>query len=243
MRKLQTISKLLALGMLALLSGCATTQQAEGVNDPFEGYNRAMYGFNNVMDEAIISPAAKVYDAVLPDAISWGISNVLQNLLEVRYVLNDLLQLKFEQAANDFGRIALNTTVGFGGLFDVAGYAGHYPSDEDFGQTLGVWGVDAGPYIVLPLLGPSSVRDAFGTVVDTYSHPVTYIKDNGTRNAFFIVGLLDRRASLLGAKRVLEEATTDEYTFVRDAYTQRRLSLVYDGNPPEDDDFDVFSDD
>jgi phospholipid-binding lipoprotein MlaA len=212
--------KLLLLLAIIALTGCATTQQAQGVNDPFERYNRAMYGFNKTLDKTVITPAAKVYDAVLPEPISWGISNFFQNLLEVRVVLNDLLQFKFEQAADDFGRLALNTTVGFGGIFDVAGHAGHKANDEDFGQTLAVWGFDSGPYLVLPLFGPSTVRHAFGTVGDIYSHPVTYMKDAGTRNAFFVGGLLDRRAAALGITNLLDVATTDEYSYVRDAYTQ-----------------------
>jgi phospholipid-binding lipoprotein MlaA len=241
MRKLILPLKIILISALVMLSGCATTQQIDGVNDPYENYNRTMYGFNKTLDKSIIKPAAQVYDAVLPDPISWGISNFFSNLLEVRVVINDLLQFKFEQAADDFGRIALNTTVGFGGIFDVAGHAGHTANDEDFGQTLGVWGVEPGPYLVLPLFGPRNVRDTAGLVGDIYTHPVTYMKDAGTRNAFFLVGLLDKRAALLGIDKVLDEAATDEYSYVRDAYTQQRLNLVYDGNPPEED-FDVFSD-
>ncbi|MDB2704983.1 VacJ family lipoprotein [Pseudomonadota bacterium] len=241
MHKLTLPLKIILISALAILSGCATTHQVDGVNDPYESYNRTMYSFNKTLDKAIIKPAAQVYDAVLPDPISWGISNFFSNLLEVKVVLNDLLQFKFEQAADDFGRLALNTTVGFGGIFDIAGHAGHTANDEDFGQTLGVWGVEPGPYLVLPLFGPRNIRDTVGLVGDTYSHPVTYLKDAGARNAFVTANLLDKRATALGIDNVLNEATADEYSYVRDAYTQRRLNLVYDGNPPEED-FDVFSD-
>ena len=241
MRKLTLSLKITLISAVVLLSGCATTQQVDGVNDPFERYNRTMYSVNKTLDTTIITPSAKAYKAVLPDPIEWGISNFFQNLLEVGVVVNDLLQFKFEQAADDFGRLALNTTVGFGGIFDVAGHAGHHASNEDFGQTLGYWGVEPGPYVVLPLFGPRNVRDSAGLLGDIYMHPVTYMKDAGTRNAFFVAGLLDKRAGLLGIDKVLDTATTDEYSYVRDAYTQRRLNLVYDGNPPEED-FDVFTD-
>jgi len=241
MRKLKLTSKLALLGALAVTSGCATTQQVDGINDPLEGYNRAMYSFNDAMDKAIIKPAAQVYDTVLPEPIIWGIGNFFQNLSEVGVVINDLLQFKFGQAADDFGRLALNTTVGFGGIFDVAGHAGHTANNEDFGQTLGYWGVQPGPYVVLPIFGPRNFRDSFGLVGDMYTHPITYIDDTSTRNALTITGLVEKRAGLLGASKVLDEATTDEYSYVRNAYTQRRLNLVYDGNPPEED-FDVFSD-
>jgi len=229
------------ISAILLLSGCATTQTAEGVNDPFEGYNRAMYSFNDVMDRAVIKPVAKVYDTVLPEPISWGVSNFFSNLTEITVILNDLLQLKFGQAFDDMGRFALNSTVGIAGIFDVAGHAGHKKNDEDFGQTLGFWGVEPGPYVVLPLFGPRNVRDSFGLIGDTYTHPVTYIDHVPTRNQIVATGLVDKRANLLGVEKVLDEAALDEYSYVRDAYTQRRQNLVYDGNPPEED-FDVFTD-
>jgi phospholipid-binding lipoprotein MlaA len=233
--------KLILISALAILSGCASTQQVDGVNDPYENYNRTMYSFNKTLDKTIVKPAAQVYDTVLPDPIIWAISNFFSNLREVRVVINDLLQFKFEQAVNDFGRLALNTTVGFGGIFDVAGHAGHTANNEDFGQTLGVWGLEPGPYLVLPFLGPRNVRDTVGLVGDTYTHPKSYTKDEGARNALLIAGLLDTRVALLGIDNVLNEAATNEYNYVRNIYAQRRLNLVYDGNPPEED-FDVFSD-
>ena len=223
---------------MLFLSGCATTSQS---GDPLEGYNRTMYSFNNFADKAVLKPAAKVYDAVTPDPISRGISNFFSNLNEITVILNDLLQFKFKQAAHDTGRFLLNSTVGFAGIFDVAGYAGHAKNNEDFGQTLGAWGVKPGAYVVLPFFGPRNVRDSFGLAADIYTDPVFHINDNGTRNAFGITRVIDSRASLLGTKNILDEAALDEYSFVRDAYLQRRQNLVYDGNPPEED-FDVFSD-
>lgn len=226
--------------MLMLLTGCASQRTSE-TNDPLESYNRAMYAFNDTVDRVIIKPAAKGYDAVIPDPISKGISNFFSNLNEITIILNDLLQLKFGQAFHDTGRFVLNSTVGFAGIFDVAGYAGYEKNDEDFGQTLGFWGIKPGPYVVLPFFGPRNVRDTVGLVGDIYTDPVTYVEDNGARNALIITRAVDHRANLLSIEKVLDEAATDEYSYVRDAYLQRRKHLVYDGNPPEDD-FDVFAD-
>ncbi len=223
-----------------LLNGCATTSQS---GDPLEGYNRAMYSFNDLADRAVIKPIAKVYDAVTPDPISQGVSNFFSNLNEITVILNDLLQFKFSQAADDTGRFLLNSTVGFAGVFDVAGYAGHQKHNEDFGQTLGAWGVNSGAYVVLPFFGPRTMRDSVGLVADVYTDPVPYIDHVPTRNQVAATRIVDSRANLLHAEKVLDQAALDEYAFVRDAYLQRRQNLVYDGNPPEeDDDFDVFSD-
>lgn len=239
-----TLTSLFRISLLAsalLLSGCATTQQADGVNDPWEGYNRVMYSFNDTADRAILKPAAQVYDTVLPDPIQKGVSNFFNNLNEITVIINDLLQFKFGQALDDTGRFLLNSTVGIAGIFDVAGHAGYESHNEDFGQTLGYWGVDTGPYVVLPIFGPRNVRDTVGLVGDYYTDPVTYLEDTSARNALIILQAVDYRANLLGTEKILDEATDDEYIFVRDAYLQRRQNLVYDGNPPEED-FDVFSD-
>ena len=238
---MHTLIKAGFLSALISLSGCATTQQAEGVNDPLQGYNRAMYSFNDVLDRAIIKPVAKGYDTVVPAPISQGVSNFFSNLNDVTVILNDLLQLKFGQAFDDMGRFALNTTVGVAGVFDVAGLSGNEGHDEDFGQTLGYWGVKPGPYLVLPFFGPRNFRDTFGLVGDAYTNPVTYIDDVPTRNRLVGTRVVDTRANLLSASKVVDEAALDEYSYVRDAYTQHRKNLVYDGKPPEED-FDVFSD-
>lgn len=238
-----TLTSIFRVGLLAsilIVSGCATTNQAGDVNDPLESYNRFMYKVNDTADTIIIKPAAKVYDAVLPDPISQGVSNFFSNLNEVTVILNDLLQLKFGQAFQDTGRFVLNSTVGIGGLFDVAGHAGYEKHDEDFGQTLGTWGFGPGPYLVLPIFGPRDFRDTVGLVGDYYTDPVTYVEGPGAQNAFRAVRAVDTRSNLLKAEKVLDEAALDEYTYVRDAYLQRRQNLVYDGNPPEED-FDVFS--
>ena len=241
MSTFRSLIRINLIAMALLMSGCATTQNSEGVNDPLEGYNRAMYQFNDMVDRAITKPAAKGYDAIVPDPISQGISNFFSNLNEITVILNDLLQLKFGQAFHDTGRFVLNSTVGFAGLFDVAGYAGYEAHNEDFGQTLGVWGIEPGPYFVLPFFGPRNFRDTFGLIGDAYTDPVNYVDDVSTRNTLYGVRIVDNRANLLSVEKVLDEAALDEYSYVRDAYLQRRLDLVYDGNPPEED-FDVFSD-
>ncbi|MDH5358104.1 MAG: VacJ family lipoprotein [Gammaproteobacteria bacterium] len=241
MSKLTMLIRINMLAIALIMSGCATTQHSEGVNDPLEGYNRAMYKFNDLLDRAITKPAAKGYDAIVPDPISKGISNFFSNLNEITVILNDLLQLKFGQAFHDTGRFVLNSTVGVAGLFDVAGYSGYEKHDEDFGQTLGVWGVKPGPYFVLPFFGPRNIRDTFGLIGDAFTDPVNYLDDPATRNGLYALRIIDNRANLLSVEKVLDEAAIDEYSYVRGAYLQRRQNLVYDGNPPEED-FDVFSD-
>jgi len=239
-----TLTSIFRVGLLAsvlLVTGCATTNEEGGVNDPLESYNRFMYSVNKSADRFVLKPVTKGYDAVLPDPISHGISNFFSNLSEITTIVNDLLQFKFGQAMDDFGRFGLNTTVGFGGIFDVAGHAGYEKNEEDFGQTLGVWGAGSGAYVVLPLLGPSSTRDSVGRVGDYFTDPVTYVDGHETREALYVLRAVDNRSNLLKAEKVLDEAALDEYTYVRDAYLQRRQNLVYDGNPPEED-FDVFSD-
>ena len=226
---------------ITLLTGCATTNRAEGVNDPLMGYNRAMYSINDSVDRAVIKPVAKGYDTVVPTGINQGVSNFFSNLNDITVILNDLLQLKFDQALDDTGRFALNTTVGFAGILDVATLAGHEKNNEDFGQTLGAWGIQPGPYVVLPFFGPRNFRDTFGLVGDIYTDPTTHLNDAGTRNAFIATNIIDSRANNLSIKKVLDEAALDEYSYVRNAYMQRRQNLVYDGNPPKDE-FDVFAD-
>ncbi|AFJ02651.1 Lipoprotein [Methylophaga frappieri] len=229
------------IALLALMTGCAST--SNNPQDPYESYNRAMYKFNDTLDKAVIKPVAQGYDAVVPDPISWGVSNFFSNLNEITVIINDLLQGKFEQAAHDTGRFALNTTVGVFGIFDVAGHAGHKKNNEDFGQTLGVWGVEPGAYVVLPFFGPRTVRDSFGLVGDMFTDPVMYVEGDDARLALAGLRVIDTRANLLKASKIVSEASDDEYAYIRDAYLQRRQYLVHDGNPPTtDDDFDLFDD-
>lgn len=239
-----TLTSLIRISLLTaalLLSGCATTQYDDGVSDPWQGYNRVMYSFNDATDSAIIKPVAQAYATAVPDPIQTGISNFFNNLNAVTVIINDLLQFKFGQALDDTGYFLLNSTVGIAGIFDVAGYAGYKSHNEDFGQTLGYWGVTAGPYVVLPFFGPSTARDAVGLIGD-YSTDLTFhIKDAGARDKLTVLQIIDVRSRLLSAEKILDQATDDEYMFVRDAYLQRRQNLIYDGSPPEED-FDVFAD-
>lgn len=226
-----------------MISACATTNQSATAGDPLESYNRAMYSFNDALDTAIVKPVAKGYDTVVPDPISQGVSNFFSNLNDITVIINDLLQGKFYQAYKDTHRFVVNTTVGVGGIFDVASLSGLNKNNEDFGQTLGVWGVEPGAYVVLPIFGPRNVRDSFGLVGDMFTDPVMYVEGDDARLAFVGTRVVDTRANLLKAEKVLDEAALDEYSYVRDAYMQRRQNLVYDGNPPlEDDEFDLFED-
>ncbi len=240
MPRISLLFKFIILTASMLLTGCATTSQDSAVNDPFEGYNRAMFSINDVVDTSLIKPIAQGYDTVIPTGISQGVSNFFNNLEDITVILNDLLQLKFDQAWHDTGRFALNTTVGFGGVLDIATLAGHKKNNEDFGQTLGVWGVQPGPYFVLPIFGPSNIRDSVGLLADIYTNPINQ-DHRPTRNALLATAIIDRRASFLGISNVVEEAALDKYSYVRNAFMQRRLNLIYDGTPPEDD-FDVFAD-
>ena len=218
----------------ALSAGCAT-----GTNprDPFEQVNRGIYSFNDAIDRTYLTPIAEGYRAVVPQFVRSSVSNFFANVNDVVVMLNNLLQGKFTAAYSDFGRIAINTTFGVGGLFDVASEAGIEKHDEDFGQTLGYWGVDDGPFIMLPLFGPSSGRDAVGRFVDYKTDPLTYIDPNRVQNIIWGTRIVHRRSELLDATTVLQTAALDPYEFVRDAYLQRRRNLVHDGAPPPDKEF------
>lgn len=220
-----------AIVSLGLLGGCASINDPR---DPLEPLNRGVYKFNDAVDTMILKPVAQVYEAVAPPLARTGVSNVFANINDVVVALNNLLQGKFTEAASDVGRVLINTTAGLLGLFDVATPAGLEKHDEDFGQTLGYWGIGDGPYLVLPIVGPRNLRDTGGLVVDSLTDPVTYIDPSRDRNQVMGLRLVSRRAELLGASQLLSVAALDEYEFVRDAYIQRRRNLIYDGNPPRE---------
>jgi len=229
------IKKLAGAVMLVASMGVASATMAEDAqtNDPLEGFNRAMFAFNDTVDTYALKPIAKGYRFVTPDIIEKGVSNFFDNLGEVSNVVNNSLQGKFSDAGNDALRFAINSTVGVLGLVDVASEFDLPEHDEDFGQTLGVWGVESGPYIVLPLLGPTTARDGAGLVADYFTDPVNYIDDNGDRNAVTLVRLVDTRSRLLVSESLI---SGDKYTFIRDAYLQRRDFAVSDGEVDSYDD-------
>lgn len=234
-------SRYLLLLSLILASGCASVSTPPPENDPYERFNRTMYRFNDNLDRAVMKPVAKGYEKVVPQPIDDSVTNFFSNLDDVTVTLNDMMQGKFHQAASDLSRLVWNSTVGIGGLFDVASHMGLPKHNEDFGQTLGAWGVESGPYLVLPFLGPSTVRDTAALPVDWVSDPLYHYHDQDKNGYWQLKGLyyVDKRAGLLRASRLVEQAALDEYVFLREAYLQRRQSQVYDGNPPQPD-FDLF---
>jgi phospholipid-binding lipoprotein MlaA len=200
--------------------------------DPYENINRKTHAFNETLDKYIARPVAKVYTNTVPDPVERGVVNFFSNLDELTNIANSLLQAKFGQAANDTGRFLINSTLGIGGLFDVASRAGLPKGEgEDFGQTLGAWGVGEGPYLMLPLVGPSTLRDAPSKYIDSFANPVSELEDVSARNSLRLLGLVSTRAELLG----LDDAISgDSYLFVRDVYLQRREYLVNDGAIEDD---------
>jgi phospholipid-binding lipoprotein MlaA len=220
----------LVMAAIVALTGCASTSGYSDPRDPIEGFNRVMFGFNETLDKILIKPLAKGYRAIMPSPVDKGITNFFSNLDDVGSAINNLLQFKLKRSASDVGRIVVNSTVGILGFIDVASNINLEKTGEDFGQTLGAWGVGHGPYIVLPIFGPSGGRDAIGTVADWFTDPVTYVHPVHVRNTMHGLRAIDKRADLLGASNVVDEAALDKYEFTRDAYIQKRENDVNDGN-------------
>lgn len=219
-----------------LLLGCASKPDREvDPRDPLEPFNRATFRFNMDFDKAFMQPIARGYQKVTPEPVDRGITNFFDNLADVTSAVNNVLQFKMSRAGSDVGRIFINSTVGVLGFIDVATNVGLPSYKEDFGQTLGYWGLEPGAYLVTPLLGPSSMRDAIGMGGDIVMDPLVNLKKHQVHWGLVGVRLIDRRADLLTTTEIVEEASIDLYSFVRDAYLQRRQTLVYDGNPPTDD--------
>ena len=218
--------------LLAMLTGCATGSNPA---DPYEPFNRKVANFNDTLDDAIVKPVAQGYQTVTPDLVQTGVRNFFNNLADVWSTVNNGLQGKGHDTAESLMRVVVNTTAGVGGVVDVASKINLHRHPKDFGHTLGVWGVGPGPYLVLPVLGPSSVRDTAGLGLDWTADPLTKVKNIPARNEAVVLRLVDKRTSLLGASNLLEEASLDKYSFTRDAYLQLRRSQVYDGDPPDDD--------
>lgn len=223
----------LLLGLTLGLAGCATGVDRDP-RDPLEGFNRGMFSFNQLLDRAILKPLAGGYEYITPAPLNRGVTNFFNNLTDLTSALNNLLQFKIGRAFSDVGRVAVNSTLGILGLMDVASNMDLPRYNEDFGQTLGVWGMEIGPYLVLPIAGPSSTRDGIGFVVDWFTDPVYYVDSRAVSWGLRGLNLVDTRSDLMNASRVLDQAALDPYAFIRDGYIQRRQSLVYDGNPPEE---------
>jgi len=217
----------------ALIAGCASGPHANPA-DPFEPFNRGVTRFNDTVDEAVLVPVATAYQRALPSMVRTGVSNFFSNLGDVWSFANSVAQLKLQNSAETFMRVNVNTFFGLGGLLDVATEAGIDRHEEDFGQTLGRWGVGAGPYVVLPLLGPSTLRDTAALPVDRAGGVISNMNDVAWRNSLSALEVVDTRAKYLRAGRLLDDAALDKYTFTRDAYLRHRRNDVYDGNPPDD---------
>ena len=220
--------QLLLLASLALLS---TVSLASEEDDPWESVNRPIFTFNDTLDTYALKPLAQGYQYVTPDPLEEGVSNFFGNLGDVKNLANALLQGKLEEAGIDTARVLFNSTIGVLGLFDVASRMDLKHSNEDFGQTMGAWGLDSGPYVVLPLLGPSTVRDAFGKIPDTFVEPYRYVNDVPVRNSARGLDVVDTRASLLSVEKLI---IGDKYVFVRNAYLQDREFNVQDGQVEDD---------
>lgn len=227
----------IALTLLGLfLAGCSSVDnlskhaKQKNPKDPLESFNRSIYTFNDTLDKAVLKPVARGYDAVMPDTAKILINNFFSNLDDVVVTANDLLQFKFRQAASDGSRVLFNSTFGVFGLINIAHRLPKH--NEDFGQTLGYWGVPSGPYLMLPILGPSSIRDGTGLYADSYASVISNTKHVPTRNTAWVVKGVNTRANLLTQEKVLDDAIIDQYAFIRDAYLMRRENLVYDGSPP-----------
>jgi phospholipid-binding lipoprotein MlaA len=233
---MKTLLRLLLITLV--LSGCASGPQADP-RDPLEPFNRGVYQFNDAVDRAVLKPVATAYHDGVPSLVRLGVNNFFGNLEDAWSFVNNTLQLKGRAAGDSFFRFGVNTLLGLGGILDVASEMAIEKHTKDFGHTLGYWGVKPGPYLVLPLLGSSTLRDAVGRAVDTQGDIVNGLSDSKTRDTLTVVRVVDTRANLLQASAMLDELALDKYTFIRDAYLQRRRSAIYDGNPPEEETLDA----
>ncbi len=233
---MRTLKSLLVISTL-ILGGCAS---GTNPSDPYESFNRGVYSFNDTLDRNLAKPVAQAYEKTMPTLGKIMVSNFFSNLDDVVVTFNDLLQLKFKQAFSDSLRVVFNSTFGLLGTINVTSRLEKH--NEDFGQTLGYWGMPPGPYLVLPVFGPSSLRDSAGLLGDTVPSQLGKITPVATRNELYIVKGINRRAQLLDAEKIMDEATFDKYDFMRNAYLLHRLDLVYDGEPPRPK-YDDFEDD
>lgn len=226
----------LAVAAAGLLAGCATSGNSK---DPIEGFNRAMFAFNEGLDSTIIKPVATGYEAALPSPVRTGVTNFFGNIADLLIGVNNLLQGKAPEAFGDLGRVVINSTIGLLGLFDIASEAGLEKHDEDFGQTFGRWGVGNGAYVVIPVFGPRTARDTAGLVLDVAADPLTHLGAGDGRDVLLALRTVNIRANLLPADKVIEEAALDKYSYIRDGYLQRRRNLIHDGNAPREPEADA----
>jgi phospholipid-binding lipoprotein MlaA len=227
-----------AAAVLALAQGCATGPDANRA-DPLEPFNRTIFSFNDKVDKAVVKPVASAYREVTPKLVRTGVTNFFGNIGDVWSAVNNALQAKPQRAFESLFRFTTNTVFGVAGLFDVASELKIPKHSEDFGQTLGHWGVPSGPYLVLPVLGPSTFRDTAGTVVDFNGNLLTKSSDVGFRNTVSAVGIVNVRANLLDAGDLLDQASLDKYSFARDVYLQRRRSLIRPAGTEKEERFDL----
>ena len=222
--------------IVLLVAGCASGGTERSPQDPWEPLNRTVYRFNDVLDTAILRPVARGYEKVFPGFFRRGVSNFYRNIGTPLTGINNLLQGKGEAATNDLGRFLLNSTFGVAGIFDLATPAGFDRNDEDFGQTLAVWGVPSGPYVVLPFRGPMTFRDALMFPLNAAADPLFYIDERSIRDKLLVMQVIDARYRLLSAETLIKDSA-DEYVTIRESYLQRREYQIHDGNPPVDEDF------
>lgn len=224
--------------LFSMLTACATVGGNDG-RDPWESWNRGVQDFNDGLDKYAIKPVAQGYQWITPDFVDEGVTNFFSNIDDISVTINDLLQFKLEQTGSDGARFLVNTVAGVGGLIDVASLIDLPKHREDFDQTLGVWGVPTGPYLVLPLFGPSSPRGVCGLVGKAAMNPISYIDSAAVTGGLFTLNTIDVRSDNLTTEKIIDEASTDRYEFLKNAYFQNRDYLVHDGNVPESEDFDL----
>jgi phospholipid-binding lipoprotein MlaA len=226
---MRSLARVVAVAAVALVAGCASTPSNV---DPLEPMNRALYGVHDVLDTNIVKPVAESYVSVVPQFMRTGFANVFNNIDDLFSAVNGLLQRKPDKAGNDLGRVMINTMFGLGGLIDVAADLNIERGNEDFGQTFAVWGFPQGPYLFIPLFGPTTVRDGTGVIVRIALGPVGYVPNVPVRNSIYGVGYVDLRSQALESGSLVDTAALDRYIFIRNAYLQRRRYLIYDGKPP-----------
>lgn len=227
----------LPLAAVLGLGGCAS-DPAKDERDPAEGFNRGVQHFNDNLDDYVMKPVATGYQKVTPSAVDHGVTNFYNNVDDLTVIGNDLLQFKLLQSGKDLGRFFVNSTVGLGGFVDVASKMNLPKHNEDFDQTLAIWGIPSGPYVVIPFLGPSTPRGIFGIAGDTMSNPINWISPLTVPYTSGTLRLVDQRSDLLSASKIMDEASVDRYEFMRNAYFQQRNYVIHDGNPPLDEDLE-----